>query len=120
MVRDGAAGGGAGARGGSSAGRVPLSTMGLGMAVRREAARRRAEADFGSASGAALDLVELLELAWHDCHGELAPPGEVMDDLWLVAGGDLARLVSAARLAVTDRHDLATAADRLREAGALG
>ncbi len=118
MVRDGAAGSGAGARGGSSAGAVPLATMGLGMAVRREAARRRAEADFGPASGAALDLVELLELAWHDCHGELAPPTAVMDDLWLVADGELGRLASAARLAVTDWRDLRVAADRLREAAA--
>lgn len=115
MVRDGAAGGGAGARGG---GRVPLSTMGLGMAVRREAARRRAEADFGQASGSALDLVELFELGWHRCYGDLAPPADVMDDLWLVADGDVGRLATAARLAVNDWRDLRVAADRLREAAA--
>lgn len=69
---------------------------------------------FGPRADAALDAFELLELAWHDCYGESSPPEEVIEDVWLVADGDLARLVSAAHLAVTDFRDLRLNADSLR------
>lgn len=104
MVRDGAAGAGSG-------GRVPGS---LTVAGRRKAARGRASLEFGQEAPAALDLLELLALAWHDVHGDLAPPADVVEDGWRVAGGDLGRLVGAARLAVTDWRDLRVAADRVR------
>ena len=63
---------------------------------------------------AALDVLELLELAWHDCYAEPSPPDQVIDDLWTVSDGDLARLVSAARLAVVDFRDLRMEADARR------
>lgn len=107
IVRDGAAGAGSG-------GRVPPSVVGTGRRERREAARGRAALEFGGQAAAALDLLELLELAWHDTHGDITPPAEVVDDVWRVAEGDLGRLASAARLAVTDRRDLRVAADRVR------
>jgi hypothetical protein len=53
-----------------------------------------------------LDALELLELAWHDCSGEPNPLEDVIEDVWVVADGDLARLVSAAHLAVIDFRDL--------------
>jgi hypothetical protein len=112
MVRDGAAGAGSG-------GRVPPSVIGVSRRERREAARGRASVELGADADAALDLLELLELAWHDCHGDTTPPPQVLEDVWRAAGGDLAGLVSAARLAVTDRRDLRVAADRALPHGHL-
>ena len=86
-------------------------------ADRRNARKPQAIERFGPRAEAALDALELLELAWHDCYGESSPPDEVIEDIWLVADGDLAGLVSAARLAVTDFRDLRMNADALRARG---
>jgi hypothetical protein len=86
-------------------------------ADRRRARKSRAIELFGLQSDAALDALELLELAWHDCYGEPSPPDEVIEDIWLVADGDLAGLMSAAHLAVTDYRDLRMNADALRSRG---
>jgi hypothetical protein len=107
MVRDGAVGAGSG-------GRVPHSVAASIRDERREVARDRASSEFGDRADAALDLLELLDLAWHDSHGDPAPPAEVVEDVWAVASGDIARLASASRLAVTDWRDLRLAADELR------
>jgi hypothetical protein len=61
-----------------------------------------------------VEVLTLLELAWHDCCGEVSPPRDVVDDVLLVSGGDLGGLVAAAHLAVVDRRDLRVAADALR------
>jgi hypothetical protein len=61
-----------------------------------------------------LDFLELVELAWHDCYGEITPPDDVIDDILVLSRGDLSRLVSAAHLAVTDWRDARVAADALR------
>jgi hypothetical protein len=58
----------------------------------------------------AKDVLTLTELAWHDCYGEVTPPAAVVDDLLVVAAGDLGRLVQAAVLAVVDARDLRRAA----------
>ena len=110
MVRDGAVGAGSG-------GRVPHSVAARSRDERREGARDRATLEFGDRADAALDLLELLERARHDSHGDAAPPTEVVEDVWAVASGDLARLASASRLAVTDWRDLRLAADELRGRG---
>lgn len=107
MVRDGAAGAGSG-------GRVPSSVLVTGRRERREAARGRAALEFGPDAGAALDLFELLELAWHDRYGDVPPPARVVEDVWAVADGDVGRLASASRLAVTDWRELRLAADDVR------
>ena len=107
MVRDGAAGAGSG-------GRVPPSVIGTSRRERREADRGRAALEFGTDAAAALDLLDLLELSWHDTHGDLTPPDHVVEDVWVVADGQLSRLASAARLAVVDWRDLRVAADELR------
>ncbi len=107
MVRDGAAGAGRG-------GRVPPSVIGISRSERREADRGRAGLEFGSQADAALGLLDLLELAWHDTHGDPAPPADVVEDVWTLAEGDVGRLVSAARLAVVDSRDLRLAADEVR------
>ena len=63
----------------------------------------------------ALDLLELLELAWHDCYGEITPPDGVIDDVLVLSGGTLSGLIAASHLAVTDWRDARVAADELRE-----
>jgi hypothetical protein len=105
MVRDGAAGAG-------PLGPRPVSAPSRG--ERRASARGRAVAEFGGAAESALDVLELLELAWHDCYGEPAPPADVVEDVWVAAGGDLGRLAASARLAGTDRRDLHVAAGEAR------
>lgn len=89
--------------------------MAIRRAERREDRNERVAEVFGEKrTTAALDLLELVELAWHDCYGEITPPDEVIEDILLLSGGDLARLISAARLAVSDWRDSRVAADELR------
>lgn len=88
--------------------------MVIGRANRRQMRSARANELFGSRSDAALDVLELLELAWHDCYGDSSPPDDVIEDVWLVSGGDLAGLICAARLAVTDYRDLRMNANSIR------
>ncbi len=61
-----------------------------------------------------LDLLELTEIAWHDCYGEMTPPETVIDDMLLLSEGSVDRLIQMARLAVTDWRDLKVAADEMR------
>ena len=69
---------------------------------------------FGTDAPAALDLLELLELAWHDCYGEIPPADDIMADVLVMSEETLSGLVRACRLAVTDWRDLRVAADHLR------
>lgn len=70
-------------------------------------------AAFGSRADAALDLLELAELAWHDCYGEVSPPESVIHDILTVSQGNLAKLAQAARLAVEDSRDLRMQAEAI-------
>lgn len=89
--------------------------MAVGRAERREDRRERAVAAFGQdRAPIALDLLELTELAWHDCYGEITPSEDIVDDILLLSNGDINRLIQAARLAVTDWRDLKVAADEVR------
>jgi hypothetical protein len=81
---------------------------------RRSARRRRATHTFGRQADAALDALALLDLAWNFYYGEPSPPEQVVDDIWVVSRGDLARFVSAAHLAVIDFRDLRMNADAVR------
>lgn len=62
----------------------------------------------------ALDLIELLEFAWHDCYSEITPPDDVVDDILTLSGGTLSGLIGGAHLALSDRRDARIAADELR------
>ena len=62
----------------------------------------------------ALDLFDIFELAWHDCYGEVTPPGAVIEDMLTMSGGSVGGLVQAALLAVTDWRDLKLAAENRR------
>ncbi|WP_372728296.1 hypothetical protein [Nocardioides sp.] len=81
---------------------------------RREARAQRADEVFGGQAAAALDALALLDFAWHDCYGEASPPEQIIEDIWVVGGGDLAWFVSAAHLAVVDFRDLRVNADAVR------
>lgn len=63
----------------------------------------------------ALDLLELIELAWHDCYGEITPSEDVIEDMLLLSEGSIERLIQAARLAISDWRDLQVAAEELRK-----
>lgn len=81
---------------------------------RRRSRSDRADDVFDDQAGAVLDVLALLDFAWHDCYGEPCPPDHVEEDIWLVANGNLGRFISAAYLAVIDFRDLRMSADDMR------
>ena len=92
--------------------------MAVGRAARRAERKAKVEAAMGKkAAPAALDLLELVELAWHDCYGEITPGEKVVDEILLCAQGDLTRMIRYARLAVEDWRDLQVSADGIRADG---
>jgi hypothetical protein len=88
--------------------------MAVSRADRRMERTERAKQEFGGDSEAVLDLLELTEFAWHDCYREVTPPEQVIDDIFVVARGNLRDFIYASRLAVTDFRDLRMQADRTR------
>ena len=91
--------------------------MAVGRAERLEELRPRLVAIFGGRNATLRivgDALALMEMAWHDCYGEVTPPDEVIDDVLLCSQGTLDGLVAAAHLAVIDRRDLSVWADSLR------
>lgn len=92
--------------------------MAVSRAERRAQRRERVVARFGADQAeVALDVLELAELAWHDCYGEITPPEDVVDDLLVCSRGEIAGLVRAARVAVADWRDLRLWAQSEREDG---
>jgi hypothetical protein len=92
--------------------------MAIGSEQRRGQRTPRIAASFAEEHvDAALDLLHLADMAWHDCYGprELEIPGAVLDDVLLLANGDLATLIRVARLAVIDFRDVRIAADSERK-----
>ena len=89
--------------------------MAVSRADRRRDRQPRVVEVFGEAPAeSALDLLELTELAWHDCYDEVTPSDAVIEDILVVSGGTLEGLIAAAHLAVTDWRDLRVAADKRR------
>ncbi len=81
--------------------------MAVSRAERRADRRDRVIACLGDRRAeVALDLLEVMEFGWHDCYGDISPPEDIIDDLLTCSRGDLARLVLAVRLAVSDWRDL--------------
>ena len=64
---------------------------------------------------AALDLVEVMEYAWHDCYDEITPPDQVIEDLLVCAQGSVETLIRAVHLGITDWRDLRMWADGVRQ-----
>lgn len=89
--------------------------MAVGRAERRADRTPRAIAVFGKERAPiALDLLELTELAWHDCYGEITPSEDVIEDMLLLSEGSIERLVQVARLGVADWRDLKVAVEEFR------
>lgn len=87
----------------------------IGREARRNERRANVAAVFGEQlTETALDLLELVELGWHDCYDEITPSDDIVEDMLCVSQGDLARLIHAAHLAICDWRDLRVAADDLR------
>ena len=89
--------------------------MTVGRHERFEELRPRLVALFGEGEvlPSVFAVLTLMEMAWHDCYGEVTPPAAVIDDVLHCCGGTLAGLVDAAELAVIDRRDLRLRAARL-------
>ena len=95
----------------------------IGRAERFEERKPRVVAVFGDAPEmlkAVADTLALLELAWHDCYGEVTPSEEVVDEILLCSRGTLQGLLEAAQVAVVDRRDLSVWASALRGAAGAG
>ena len=90
--------------------------MTIGRAERRAERRTKVAVLFADRTDRALDLLELVEMAWHDTYGEITPPEVVIDDILLLSEGNLRLLIRWARLAVADPRDLRSAANGARAA----
>jgi hypothetical protein len=93
------------------------SGVAVGRAERWEQRKPKVVAIFGSDAETlrrVSDVLELMEMAWHDCYREVTPSDEVIDEILLCSGGTLGGLIDAARLAVADRRDLQLWADDVR------
>jgi len=89
--------------------------MAVGRAERRKERQPRIVEVFGNDEGQlALDLLDIVELAWHDCYGEVTPPPSVIEDMLALSDGTIGGLIQAALLALTDRRDLSVAAEDRR------
>lgn len=83
-------------------------------AERRAGRRTKVAVLFADRTDRALDLLELLEMAWHDEYGEGSPPEEVIDDILLLSEGSLRLMIRWTRLALSDWRDVRAAADGVR------
>ena len=88
--------------------------MPIGRAQRRGERRTKVAVLFADRTDRALDLLELVEMAWHDAYGEVTPTEDVIDDIIILSEGNLRLLIRWARLAVEDWRDVRVEADRLR------
>jgi hypothetical protein len=86
--------------------------MAIGRVERRKEREPEIVAIFGKDQApVALDLLDITELAWHDCYGEVTPPRSVIEDMLMVSDGTIGGLIQAALLALTDWRDLSVAAE---------
>lgn len=83
-------------------------------AERRSERRTKVAVLFADRTDRALDLLELVEMAWPDANGGAGPPEEVIDDILLLSQGNLRLLIRWGRLAVLDWRDVRLVADDLR------
>jgi hypothetical protein len=92
--------------------------MAVGRAERFEERKPRVIAVFGDDDEtlrAVSRILELMEMAWHDCYAEIPPPEEIVDEVLICSGGTLGGLIEAAHLAVIDRRDLSVWASAVRD-----
>ena len=90
--------------------------MAVGREQRRIERSRRVNDQFpDSLAEPALDLLEILEIAWHDYYGDITPSEDIIDDVLLLSGGDLAGLIRSVHLAIVDWRDLKVNAAAVRD-----
>lgn len=98
-----------------SAGRHVLA---VGRAARRAERSSLVESVLGkSQASAGLDLLELIEYAWHDCYGEITPPDDVILNILICSRGKLSEMIHAAKVAIADCRDLQLWAERVQGKG---
>ncbi len=89
--------------------------MAVGREQRRIQRRERVSHHFAETDvDPALDLLEMLEIAWHDCYGDVTPSEDIVDDVLILSAGELAGLIRSAHLAITDWRDLNMEAAAIR------
>lgn len=91
--------------------------MAVGRAERWEETKPKAVAAFGEDEETLRTVaaqLEMLEMAWHDVYGEIAPSETIVEQVLYCSQGKLDRLIRATRLAVRDRRDLQVWADTLK------
>lgn len=60
--------------------------MAVGRAERRSERESKIEALFGAnRASVVLDLLELVEMAWHDSYSEISPSEDLIDDMLLLS-----------------------------------
>lgn len=92
--------------------------MAVSRAERRSEREPEVVALFGAdRASAVLDLLEIVELAWHDTYGDITPPDDMIADMLVLSDGALEGLVAAARLGLADWRDLRVAAGERRQSG---
>lgn len=92
----------------------PTRLLAVGRAERRAERRTKVAVLFADRTDRALDLLELVEMAWHDIYGEVTPAEDVIDDILILSEGNLRLMIRWARNAVTDWRDVRVEADKLR------
>jgi hypothetical protein len=91
--------------------------MAIGRAERFEQRKPRIIAVFGDDKEtlrSVSELLTLMEMAWHDCYGEITPADDIVEDILLCSGGTLGGLIDATHLAVIDHRDLSVRASTIR------
>ncbi|HEU4894623.1 MAG TPA: hypothetical protein VFT85_02205 [Acidimicrobiia bacterium] len=88
--------------------------MPAGRSQRRAERRTKVAVLFADRTDRALDLLELLEMAWHDTFQEGTPPEDLIDDILLLSEGNLRLLIRWARIAITDWREVEAAAESAR------
>lgn len=88
--------------------------MPVGREQRRSARRTKVAVLFADRTDRALDLLELLDMSWHDTYGEVTPSDDIVDDVLLLSEGNLRSLIRWARLAIIDWRDVRVQADEMR------
>ena len=64
--------------------------MAVSRADRRRDREGRVRAVLGvTQADSALDLLEVVELAWHDCYGDISPSEDLVDDMRRLSDGQL-------------------------------
>jgi hypothetical protein len=88
-----------------------------GRTERRAQRRTKVAVLFADTTDRALDLLELVEMAWHDNYNEITPPEDLIDDILLLSEGNLRLLIRWARLVIADPSDVRDAANGARADG---